>query len=717
MCNYEYISKERKGDLCPYSNYAQVTFNSKKYCIFHAHLVDKNKEFWEAFLDLVDKLKDKEKKLEEWDFEGFVFPNTGKRFEREKFPKNVEINFRYARFNDNASFNETHFSGGVDFSNAVFLGETKLSNAHYYVKTSFANTEFKGVSYILNAYFHSDVDFSGAKFYKNTYFRKSEFLEGSEAKFNEAKFLKDSYVEFNRAVFTGVAKFNKAEFTGVVDFTGVKFLNNQGGAEFVDAKFLGETCFKGTIFESYATFHGAIFEKKVDFWGPTFSKGSNFKNVKFFDRVDFTNTNFSGETYFNFSKFSGEVYFSDAKLEDVKFHSTNFSAPVSFKGAYVKKIDFDRSTFAIQPSIGNLNALSKDITIINLVCDTSIEFSQGYKISEDDKKYNDIEEPLNITVRGGSYGGEFFISPPLSCFNCERCTFTGILIIDPTIKQENNSELPELKFERVNMLGKTVINKVKVNNITNSVIEDILILRDADLKRASLEGTSELRKIDFISVVWPKLNRRLCKYIRSLRELDGLYDELKQFCKENSDDHDFEGNPVDAPKPKDCIPDEKERDKVLKNLSEMYRAVASSFESRQRYGSAGPFKVGEFDMRKWMMKDVSGLERFVLRVYRFISSYGESVVKPFVWLILIWLIPAFCYSLFGELIDVSNILETNSICFTKALSLSFQACLPVKTSLVDRLVESWSLLPSIQRGLFAIFTAFFLFALRRKAKR
>jgi len=682
-----------------------VIFNSKKYCIFHFPDPDK-KGFWEEFDKLVKDFKANDSKV--WDFEGFVFPDTGRIFERETFPKNIEINFAHAHFKDKTSFNETHFLGGVDFSNAVFLGETKLSNAHYYVKTSFANTEFKGVSYILNAYFHSNVDFSGAKFYKNTYFRESEFLEESEAKFNEAKFLNGSYVEFNRAVFTGVAKFNKAEFTGLADFTGVKFLNKQGEAKFVDAKFLGETYFKGTIFESYATFHGTIFEKKVDFWGPTFLKGSNFKNVKFFDRVVFTNT-----------KFSGEVYFSDAKLEDVKFHSTNFSAPVSFKGAYVKKIDFDRSTFAIQPSIGNLNALSKDIAIINLVCDTSIEFSQGYKTSEDDKKDNDIEEPLNITVRGGSYGGEFFVSSPLSCFNCERCTFTGILIIDQTIKQENNSELPELQFERVNILSKTVINKVKINNITNSVIGDILILRDADLTRASFEGTSDLRRIDFINVTWPIFKRNRNFFIRSLRKLNALYDELKIFGIKLPDNWDFESKSFLAPKPKKHYRDklkEKERQEKLGTLAEMYRAVATSYESRQRYGSARPFKVGEFDMRK-RMNSTTILGKFVLRAYRFFSSIGESVVKPLVGLLLIWLIPAFCYFFFGELVDVSNGLVTTNICFTKAISLSFQACLPVKTSLVDRLVENWSWLPSLQRGLFAIFTAFFLFALRRKAKR
>lgn len=695
MCDYRYKSGNRKGYPCRYKGYKTLPYKGKSYCPFHLPIEKKEKDL---FMEVLEKLINDFRKHNgyEWDFEGFVFTEECNEFFKElEYPEFAKLNFSRATF-----------EGGIDFRDKTFNREI-----------CFEQTEFLGEADFYHTIFKNGVNFGGAKFKARARFWKAEFYD--QACFMGAEFFE--FANFWVAKFNCKANFHGAKFLKNTNFSEAKFFKTGSRAIFNEVEFSGNANFENAFFEVIAEFQYVDFEGNVDFCGPiVFPKNVYFNSARFGGRADFTGVNYLENANFNWSTFSGEVYFSDAKLKHIDFSSSNFYSSVSFKNADFGIVDFTGAVFRIRPYMGNLGACSKKIYIHNIVGDVFIEFTRGFQdielvIKKDsiEVKRSDIVEPIKITVEGGDIDGVLNFYSPLNILKFKETSLHATINVDPL----RECHTPLFEAFKTNFYGDTIVRNIKVKGIKDSIIGAKFVLRDVDLRQASFEGTSDLRRIDFINVTWSKLNRSLNGCIHSLRKLDVLYDELKQFCKENSDDHNFEENPVDAPKPKDCIPDEKERDKVLKNLSEMYRAVASSFESRQRYGSAGPFKVGEFDMRKWMMKDVSGLERFVLRAYRFFSSYGESVVKPLVCLLLIWLIPAFCYSLFGELIDVSKILKTNSICFTQALSLSFQACLPVKSSLVDRLVENWSWVPLVQRGLFAIFTAFFLFALRRKVKR
>jgi len=166
----------------------------------------------------------------------------------------------------------------------------------------------------------------------------------------------------------------------------------------------------------------------------------------------------------------------------------------------------------------------------------------------------------------------------------------------------------------------------------------------------------------------------------------------------------------------------------------MYRPVASAYEGRRSYGQAGHFKAGEFEVRRC---HANLLERIVLGFYRWASFYGEEPLKPLAILLLTIFIPALLYFFNGV---PESILQKGAQNFKyfhyepyfgeglkfslqplwdfiKSIALSFQACFPVKTTLVDQLAGWCAYLPPLQRGLSAIFTAFLLFALRRKARR
>jgi hypothetical protein len=204
-----------------------------------------------------------------------------------------------------------------------------------------------------------------------------------------------------------------------------------------------------------------------------------------------------------------------------------------------------------------------------------------------------------------------------------------------------------------------------------------------------------------------------------------LYDEVDVGDKEKIKDYFI------APKLR------KKKHEKLDELEEKYRQVASSYEARRRFGLAGHFKAGEFELRRQKLHRYS-LERIILVIYRWVSFYGENIIHPLFLLLLTLFISATIYFFCGlpvavleggtqkivywqYSIDCSAGNTSFSLQpvgdFCRALLLSLQACFPVKTNLVEMLNGFCAYIPAIQRGLTAIFLAFFLFALRRKAKR
>lgn len=707
---------------------------------------------------------------------------------------NDEVDFRSANFfhkTGKADFNNTEFTNSSDFSGSTFYCELeyKPSKLHYEAKTNFFEANFFGDVDCSGVEFSGEVNFVGATFLRNVDFSGTRFLGGVD--FEGAKFLVDGnsseeiktdemnnklcILDFNNAEFREYSDFSSAEVSRIVDFSNADFFC---GVTFEISEFYGRIIFNSACFHEIANFRGAEFVSEklenydVNLNGAIFAKEADFGNAKFLCGVKFVSVEFCGPTNFNYAKLLGIVDFTDAKfmkelkfigtnLKNVNFSSAIFNSQVNFNNANVGIMDFTGAVFHIRPYFGNLGAVNNKVKIEKFVGEAEIEFTRGYRGFTTKKRENGKikvvkrkkEDKFSLYFDGVSLDGILNVHSPVKVLHITNASFRATINIYPSLVDSE----PKFFANKVNFLGDTAIRNVKVKEIIDCNITRQFILRNADLRRASFRGTSDLRKIDFINVRWSKINRRLNGCIHSLRKLDGLYDELIQFDREPPDDHDFEENPVDAPKPIDCIPDEKERDKVLKNLSEMYRAVASSFESRQRYGSAGPFKVGEFDMRKWMMKDVSRLERIVLRAYRFISSYGESVVKPLVFILGLMFFSAFIYIFDGfpdPFSGEKEIINYNLLCpispvkivksffcledlviflyhiaktlyyqlitifdYIKAFFFSVYATISIGGIRLKELNGFCSFLPPIQRSFFVIFTAFFLFALRRKAKR
>lgn len=131
------------------------------------------------------------------------YPSTGKRTKlykvlSEKFNKG-DFNFRGTWFPADLKVKDFNFDKPVDFTGAVFNGETIFTGS----------------------LFHEGADFSDAVFQREAYFSGATFFK--EAIFNNTNFRSLAY--FPRATFEGAAKFESATFGGEADFTTVTFKN------------------------------------------------------------------------------------------------------------------------------------------------------------------------------------------------------------------------------------------------------------------------------------------------------------------------------------------------------------------------------------------------------------------------------------------------------------------------------------------------------------
>lgn len=110
-----------------------------------------------------------------------------------------------------------------------------------------------------------------------------------------------------------------------------------GPAFFSGARFSGCISFKNAAFSSYVTFAGAEFSGFSDFEGAAFSEVVWFDNARFGKEVRFTDANFSRGIWFSDATFSSDAVFRCAVFEE---HAV-------FKGAaFVGRVWFNNAVFA-----------------------------------------------------------------------------------------------------------------------------------------------------------------------------------------------------------------------------------------------------------------------------------------------------------------------------------------------------------------------------------
>ena len=170
-------------------------------------------------------------------------------------------------------------------------------------------------------------------------------------------------------------------------------------------------------------------------------------------------------------------------------------------------------------------------------------------------------------------------------------------------------------FFGASFLGRTVFSLAKGKETSSPIFSgtevdfrgvdiaplDSLIFRDVDLTRCRFEGT-DLRKAEITGAKWAPIRGRF-----------GVYDEVV-----------------------DPLVDGETRS--WHHIEKVYRELKQNYEDRRDYERARDFHYGEKEMRRKHAKTLGrrfwGL-RALLFIYKWVSGYGEHILCPFVWAVIL----------------------------------------------------------------------------------
>ena len=283
---------------------------------------------------------------------GWSEANTGnlKRLIGEKLGQSSDTEFDYFRGVQGPD-RRVQFQGGVflDFKASDFITPPTESGAE--PPTSLLNwrSDF--------AYFSGDARFNGATFSGDAWFESATFSR--DAQFNSATFSGDAWFEsatfsvnadFYSATFSGDAEFESTTFSGSTWFKSATF---SGGARFYSATFSGDVGFESATFSGDAGFYSATFSGDAGFQSATFSEDARFERATFSGEAWFYRPTFCGDAWFNSATFFGEAWFYRPTFcGDAWFNSATFSGDALFNSAiFAGKVSFqgDGASFTIEP--------------------------------------------------------------------------------------------------------------------------------------------------------------------------------------------------------------------------------------------------------------------------------------------------------------------------------------------------------------------------------
>ena len=278
-------------------------------------------------------------------------PNAG--------PSPIRLNWRseHACFSGDARFISASFSGNARFDRATFSGSAGFDRATFSGYAGFNGATFSGNARFDRATFSGSAGFDLATFSGYAGFNGATF--SGEAWFNSANFSGDAWLEsatfsgaagFSSATFSGVAWFDSATFSGDAGFERATFSGDAGfesaifseSAWFNSATFSGDAGFERATFSGHAWFNSATFSGYAGFNSATFSGDAGFELAIFSESAWFNSATFSGYARFESATFSGDARFDSATFSgDARFESAIFAGNTSFKGEGV--------SFSVEP--------------------------------------------------------------------------------------------------------------------------------------------------------------------------------------------------------------------------------------------------------------------------------------------------------------------------------------------------------------------------------
>jgi uncharacterized protein YjbI with pentapeptide repeats len=387
-------------------------------------------------------------------------------------------------------------------------------------------------------------------------------------------------VDFSNTVFKGdITHFGDSEFEGEADFHDSTFEN---GVNFVDTIFNNADFSRATFKKEDANFKKATFKGKADFRKTKFKKAADFNEATFKDIVDFWNVKFNmdeshkGKTDFSNATFEKYVQFSFASFnKKVLFIHTTFEKEAYFKDAkFNGEVDFGSSTIFKGEADFKDAKFNGEVNFRSSVFKEEADFSSSTfnMINFEKLIFKSITKFTDI-----SFGQMFFL----------ESIFEDIVFFKK--KEENKDK------------GIAIFNKVAFGNKHAKII-------NFPLSKTSFLMT-DVNEILITEKAEEILRHKLLKFkekgIIKDKPLKEIYEEALKYLEPHLD---LNYNIVIAE----------------------YRNIRKSFENNRTYIEASELFKKEMELIK---ENANPFEKFIISIYGELSDYGESMFRPFEWMV------------------------------------------------------------------------------------
>jgi len=498
-----------------------------------------------------------------------------------------KVYFNYAHFHGQAFFVDAHFHGEARFDSARFeKWRTLFDGARFHDKVSFKDAHFKRGASFTGAHFHSKADFTATHFHGRANFSNVHFH--GEACFN--------------TYFHGEAIFLKAHFHGKASFEGAHFYDK---ARFNGAHFYGKVFFTACFYNE-ASFWLVHFKQKTEFM-VTFYGEVNFYEAQFHGEVKFYDTHFKQGAIFDRAYFRGKVEFYDTHFRGLTtFRDVLLANPLVFSDCWFQGAHED-------PFDLKLRLIFRDVIFKG---EGKMVF-RNVDMSRVSLMFVDLSHVEFRDVRWWNYGDAFM-------------TVDAVVLLAKANKNFAGKYIKEVRRELKRLL--ISLNKGVVPGVLMYQKEDMYEIVKEELKQRGSESISE---DEFEEQVWRETMARLKNVVKSWGDKKLL------------------------------IPDDP--DLTLENVLQELRNLKEWHIACGRYEEAAKFHIAEMDVRRlvgqererhliWPPRGLWGelkervsswVEKRLLWLYRVLCLYGESVARPFLWLILIWLTFGLIYAFSG----------------------------------------------------------------------
>jgi uncharacterized protein YjbI with pentapeptide repeats len=406
-----------------------------------------------------------------------------------------------------------------------------------------------------------------------------------------------------------------------------------------------------------------------------YKKDVHFLRATFSGAADFSQVKFSAQADFSWAMFSGEAEFSQVKFSaEADFTGANFSGEAGFGNAmFSGKAVFIWTTFSGKAVFGVA-------TFLGVAIFGRSTFSGEANFSQD-------EFSGAVSFRGAKFTGATDF--------CEA-TFWGVADFRWASFSEGSSVIfngEELKKRKREMFP------AGAEFIGCSFAEP----KNVKFRKVSLEKCKFLEtnvtEVQFVDVSWARVGELLERSSR-----DAVYDEFSA-----KPDHNL--------------------------IAQLCRRLQANYVNNYRYAEAGDFYIGEQEMVR-KAKGKVGQYLSTNFLYKIISYYGESFLRPLFWLaFVLLLLPAV---LLYDGINLNPAVQSTAVVETVKYEWSWSPgdFLPAKSDYWETFVANFSLIAysrsdigkylpesgtrfivTIESLIVIALLAFFLLALRRQYKR